>query len=190
MSLRITGGELRGRKITSPRSQSTRPTSARVREAVFNQLLHRFSLRKDWSINTFRTVDVFAGSGIMGFEIISRTKTHVTFVEIDQTASQAIKHNANLLGVVHRTSVLNIDAKNIARARAPCSVAFLDPPYHKNQSASSLCNLAQQGWLQKAAIVVVETSRDERYHLPVGFNLLDSRNYGSTKITFLEWLAE
>lgn len=184
-SMRIISGTFKGRPIKAPKGRGTRPTADRTREAVFNILAHA-----DWApaIDGARVIDLFAGSGALGLEAMSRGAGFCLFVETDSAARGAIRNNVETLqltGVtrVHRRSAISLGGvpPNIGGA---FEIAFLDPPYHKDLAAPCLTELKTGGWLSEDAVAVVETGSDEAQDFS-GWEVLEARSYGAAHISFL-----
>ncbi|MCA8900047.1 MAG: 16S rRNA (guanine(966)-N(2))-methyltransferase RsmD [Hyphomonas sp.] len=187
--MRIIAGQHKGRAIAAPKGQGTRPTADRARESLFNVLAHA-----DWapSIEGARVIDLFAGSGALGLEAMSRGAAFCLFVETDHGARGAIRDNIEALGLygntrLHRRSATDLGEKP-AGVGAPFTLAFLDPPYHKDLVLPALTGLVEGNWLAGDAVVVVETAADETI-LPAGWALLDSRDYGAARVWFLKRAA-
>lgn len=183
--MRIVGGRLKGRALTAPKGHDTRPTSDKARESVFNILAHA-----SWAppLVAARAIDLFAGSGGLGFEALSRGAAFCLFVETDAGARGAIRENAENLGVIGQCRVHRRDATKLgtkpAGLGAPFDVAFLDPPYRKGLAAPALAMLAGGGWLAEGAVATVEVAADEAAPEVPGFESLDVRDYGAAKIAF------
>ncbi|MEO0983747.1 MAG: 16S rRNA (guanine(966)-N(2))-methyltransferase RsmD [Pseudomonadota bacterium] len=182
--MRIVAGQFKGRPIATPKGRDTRPTSDRAREAVFNVLAHA-----DWAppLDGARVLDLFAGSGALGFEALSRGAAFCLFVETDAAARGAIRENVDALGLfgvtrIHRRSATDLGPKP-AGVGAPFTLAFLDPPYRKGLAAPCLDLLASGGWLAADGVAVVETASDEDLDAP-GWEALDEREYGAAKVRF------
>ena len=188
--MRIIAGRHRGRPLKAPKGNTTRPTSDRTREAVFNVLAH--GLGEDGvTIEGAVVLDVFAGAGALGLEALSRGANAVTFIERDASAARTIQANAATLGETKTVTVLKLDATRMAvpprTAHAPATLAFLDPPYGEGLVVPALLGLAQKNWLAEGAILVVETgAKEETVFLPK-FHVLDARDYGAAKVTFLKY---
>jgi 16S rRNA (guanine966-N2)-methyltransferase len=181
--MRIVGGSLSGRTLAAPRGRHTRPTADRVREAVFNKLEHGV---EGFSLAGIRVLDLFAGSGAMGLEALSRGAGHVLFVDDDEEARGLIRRNADALGVIGRTKIWRRDAARLGRCAPlpPFSLAFLDPPYRRGLTTAALAGLVAGGWLAPDAVVVVEEAAGETVAAPPGLGLLDRRDYGETQVGF------
>jgi 16S rRNA (guanine966-N2)-methyltransferase len=189
--MRIVGGEFRGRALKALEGQATRPTSDRAREAVFNILEHAA-----WSPGLVgrRVIDLFAGSGALGLEALSRGASYCLFVETDPAARGAIRDNAEALapgGVLFgRTRIHRRDATDLglkpAGDGAPFDLAFLDPPYGQGQGQRALAELAKGGWLAPGAVCVWERGADEPDIGVAGFEALDRRRYGAAQVMFLK----
>ncbi len=183
--MRIIAGTHKGRALTTPEGSATRPTSDRARESLFNVLAHA-----DWApaLDGARVIDLFAGSGALGLEAISRGAAFCLFVETDAAARGAIRDNIEALGLfgntrLHRRSAIDLGPKP-AGVGAPFTLAFLDPPYHKALIAPTLECLVAGDWLDADAVVMAEMASDERVELP-GWKTLDAREYGAARIVFL-----
>ncbi len=183
--MRIVGGELRGRRLSAPRGRALRPTAERVREALFDVLEHGLGQRAPLSGG--RIVDVFAGTGMLGFEALSRGASHACFVERDREAMTHLRRNAEHLGLSARTTLVRRSAERLGPAAAPCVCAFLDPPYRSGLAAPALRRLAEVGWLDDGALAVVEHAARETLTPPPGFTALDTRRYGASVLAFLEF---
>lgn len=189
--MRIVGGALRGKTLRAPSGQDTRPTSDRARESVFNILEHAA-----WSpgLQGRRVIDLFAGSGALGLEALSRGADFCLFVETAEAARGAIRDNIEALddrgaGLFGRTRVHRRDATDLGprpgSAGPPFDLVFLDPPYAKGLGERALAAVADGGWLAPEALAVFERGADEPdLELP-GWRLLDARDYGAARILFL-----
>ena len=184
--MRIVAGSLKGRTITTPEGQGTRPTSDRARQAVFNVLEHAA-----WAepLDGMRVMDLYAGSGALGFEAISRGAAFALFVETDEEARGAIRENADAYGVmgrsrVHRRSAIDLGSRPGSDGEA-FDLAFLDPPYRKGLGEQTLARLLEGGWLKPGALVVFERGSDEPEIDTPGYERLDARDYGAARVLFL-----
>jgi 16S rRNA (guanine966-N2)-methyltransferase len=180
--MRIIGGKFRGRSIVAPAGRDTRPTSDRTRESLFNIL----SSREDVDFDGARVIDLFAGSGALGFEAMSRGAQWCLFVETEAAARGAIRDNAEaleLFGVtrIHRRSATDLGPKPSA-VGAPFTLAFLDPPYGKDLAAPALDMLHKGGWLVPGALAIVEQGKDEPPVAAAAFTEADRRVYGAAQI--------
>ncbi len=188
--MRIVSGSLRGRALKTPEGQGTRPTSDRARQAVFNILEHAA-----WApeLSGARAIDLFAGSGALGFEAISRGVAFCLFVETDEAARGAIRENIDAFGLFGATRIHRRDATNLgprpASAGEPFDLAFMDPPYRKGLGEKALAGLAEHGWLKPGAVVMFERASDEPDVAPAGFEVLDARDYGAARVTFLKFVG-
>lgn len=188
--MRIIAGRHRGRRLHAPAGTEVRPTADRAREALFNVLAHR-DLRGDGKpiLVGARVLDVFAGTGAMGLEALSRGATHATFVERDRTVLAALERNIADLDETARASIHRADALNPPPAQEQASLIFLDPPYGENLAAPALNALAKAGWLAEGAIAVVELGRRDAFSPPAGFTPLDERVYGAARFVLLRYEA-
>ena len=188
--MRIVAGTRRGRSILAPEGQGTRPTSDRARQAVFNVLEHAA-----WApgLSGLRVIDLFAGSGALGFEAMSRGAAFGLFVETDEAARGAIRENADAYGLVgrirvHRRSATDLGVRPGSDGEA-FDLAFLDPPYGKGLGEQALACLVEGGWLRPGAIVVFERGSDEPEIETPGYERLDARDYGAARVIFLRSLS-
>lgn len=184
--MRIVSGQHRGRAIATPPGQTTRPTSDRARQAIFNILEHAA-----WApeLNGARVLDLFAGSGALGLEALSRGAAFCLFVETDDQARGAIRENIEALGLFGSTRIHRRNATDLGprpgSAGPPFDLAFLDPPYHQGLAERALAELAAHGWLAEGAVLMVERGSDEAPFHPPGYEVLDTRDYGAARIHFL-----
>lgn len=184
--MRIVAGKHRGRRLTGPEGAGVRPTSDRAREALFNVLAHR-PLRADSKpvLAGARVLDVFAGTGAMGLEALSRGAAHATFVERDRAALASLEKNIADLGEAARATVLRADALALPRAKETASLAFLDPPYGEGLAEPALDALTNGGWLEDGAVVIVELGKRDALSPPAPFTSLDERRYGAARFVLL-----
>jgi 16S rRNA (guanine966-N2)-methyltransferase len=186
--LRIVSGEFRGKTLAAPEGQATRPTSDRARQAIFNILEHA-----PWSegVRDARVIDLFAGSGALGFEALSRGAAFCLFVETNEAARGAIRDNVDAMHLFGKTRVHRRDATNLGQrpgADGPAfDLAFLDPPYAKGLGETALAKLAEGGWLAPGATAVFERGVSEPPFAVDGFELLDARDYGAARVHFLKF---
>ncbi|MDP6175405.1 MAG: 16S rRNA (guanine(966)-N(2))-methyltransferase RsmD [Rhodospirillales bacterium] len=186
--MRVTGGRLRGRAIAAPKGRGTRPTSDRARESLFSILQHGLGL--DFAGQA--VIDCFAGSGALGFEALSRGATSAVFVENNGAALACLGDNAEALDLARQVDILRLDATRLAappKGFAPAGLAFLDPPYANNLIEPALARLAEHGWLAPGALCVGEMGRADAFSAPAGFEQLDERAKGETRLVFLRFLA-
>jgi 16S rRNA (guanine966-N2)-methyltransferase len=185
--MRIVAGAQRGRSLTAPKGQATRPTADRARQALFNVLEHA-----PWSTGLMdaRVIDLFAGSGALGLEALSRGAAFSLFIDSDPAAATAIGQNLASLGLSHRGEIRRRDATRLGAAMAPdgaFDLAFLDPPYARSLAEPALAALASGGWLAPGALTVVERGAAEAALLAPGFAVLDARTWGAATISFLRF---
>ena len=159
-----------------------RPTAERVREALFDILLHGAMAAP---LDGARVVDLFAGTGALGLEALSRGAAHVTVVEREADVRGVLRANIEALGCTDRATVIAGDATRLSPALAACDLALLDPPWRAGLAAPALDALAAGGWLAEDATVVVEHGADDPVEPPPRLTLRDSRRYGRTALTFL-----
>src|SRR3954468_7605381 len=183
--MRIVGGRLRGRALAAPKSQSIRPTADRLRQSLFNVLAHAYGD----PITGARVLDLFAGTGALGFESLSRGAMFVQFVDDGAEARALLRQNVEALGLAAVTKIFRRDATKLGPAHPvePFSLAFLDPPYGKGLAEKALASAREGGWLTKDALIVVE-EKAGAFHAPDGYEELERRAYDDTEFTILRSL--
>ncbi|HWE06769.1 MAG TPA: 16S rRNA (guanine(966)-N(2))-methyltransferase RsmD [Rhizomicrobium sp.] len=186
--MRITGGRFGGRVLAAPADARVRPTSDKVRQAVFNVLAHNdFGL--GFSLEGARVVDLFAGTGAMGLEALSRGAGFCLFIDDSAESRALLRQNVETLALTGATKIWRRGATMLgamsAVAGGPFDLALLDPPYRMNLIAPALASLRDGKWLAPDALVVAECARDEFLNEQMGFSRLDSRIYGETEVVFL-----
>jgi 16S rRNA (guanine966-N2)-methyltransferase len=181
--VRVVGGRLKGRNLASPSSQAIRPTADRLRESVFNILIHAY----DNPIEGARVLDLFAGTGALGIEAVSRGAAFALFVDNGAEARALLRNHVEALALGGVTRVFRRDATNLGGAHPvePFSVAFLDPPYGKGLAEKALVSLRDGGWLTPGALLIVEEAKAASFKAPDGFEELERRAYDDTEFVFL-----
>ncbi len=185
--MRIVGGDFRGRALATPDGRTTRPTSDRAREAIFNVLNHA-----EWAPNLSgaRVMDIFAGSGALGFEALSRGAAFCLFVETDDDARGAIRENVETFGLFGITRVHRRDATQLGvrpgSAGEAFDLVFLDPPYHKGLGERALDCLIQGNWLTENATIVFERGADEGDFATDVWEIVNTKTYGAAQVLFLK----
>lgn len=183
--LRIIAGTHRGRKIETAPGNTLRPTAERVREAIFNKLTHGLVTINGAALTDVRVLDIFAGTGALGFEALSRGALQTTFFEKDAAMAHLINRNAEHLRLADTVTVIRRDATKPGPAREPASLVLMDAPYGSGITAATLGALQESGWIGDGAIVVIEVARNEDLDPPPGFTVVDDRRYGAARIIFL-----
>src|SRR6185312_16200607 len=185
--MRIVSGQYKGKPIAAPDGRSTRPTSDRAREAVFNILEHA-----PWApaLQGARALDLFAGSGALGFEALSRGAAFCLFVETDEAARGAIRDNVEAFGLFGTTRVHRRDATQLGRrpgsAGEAFDLVFLDPPYHKGLGEQALDCLIEGNWLAENATIVCERGADEGDFATEVWEIVNTKIYGAAQVLFLQ----
>ena len=186
--MRIVGGALRGRRLKGPEHQGLRPTSDKVRQAVFNILAHGV---ERFGVEGADVLDLFAGTGALGLEALSRGARFCLFVDSSVEARGVIRENVEALGLSGVTRIFRRDATDLGTAgKRDCfSLVFADPPYGEGLGEAALVSAVEGGWLKDGAIVVLEERRGIELSLPVWFDELDRRCYGDTEVLFYRYHA-
>lgn len=183
--MRIVGGRFKGRALTAPESRLIRPTSDRLRETLFNILEHAHGD----PCRGARVVDLFAGTGALGFEALSRGAAFTLFVDEGAEARACLRATVEALGVAGTTRIFRRDATRLGEAPAgpPFGLAFLDPPYGRGLAEPTLTGLATGGWLAPGALCVVEEAEAVAIGLAPGFVTLDRRVQGDTQLVICRY---
>jgi 16S rRNA (guanine966-N2)-methyltransferase len=181
--MRVVGGKLRGRALAAPKSQSIRPTADRLRESLFNILVHAYGD----PVSGARVLDLFAGTGALGIEALSRGAAFVLFVDDGAEARALLRENVETLGLGGVTRIFRRDATKLGEARPiePFTLAFLDPPYKQGRALPALAAARDGGWLTPDALVVVEEAADADFAAPEGFAEIERRRYDDTMFVIL-----
>jgi len=187
--LRIIAGRNRGRRLQTAPGGDVRPTAERVREAIFNKLTHGLVADGGAPLTGVHVADIFAGSGAMAFEALSRGAMSVSVVENNPKALALIGRNARTLDDEDRLTFVLRDATAPGPPPQPCQLLFLDAPYRSDLSAAALTALATEGWCAQGAVATVEVAADEDLAPPTAFAFLEERRYGAAKIVFLRYGA-
>lgn len=180
--MRIVAGRLKGRALAAPEGRATRPTSDRVRQALFNVLAHGID---GFTLADARVLDLFAGSGALGIEALSRGAAAAVFVETSGLARAALRENIDQFGLGGMTRILKRDARDLGPcpASGPCDLCFVDPPYAKGLGEQALASAINGGWLRDGAIICLEEAASTAIDLPIEIDVIDKRSYGATAIT-------
>ena len=182
--MRVVGGRLKGRNIAAPTSRDIRPTADRLRESVFNILIHAYNNPIDGA----RVLDLFAGTGALGIEAVSRGAAFALFVDNGAEARALLRNNVESLALGGVTKVYRRDATDLGPAHPmqPFALAFLDPRYGKGLAEKALASLRDGGWLVAGALVVVEEAKAAAFVVPEGYKELERRAYDDTEFVFLK----
>ena len=181
--MRVVGGRLKGRNLASPSSREIRPTADRLRESLFNILIHAY----DDPVQGARVLDLFAGTGALGIEAISRGAAFALFIDNGAEARALLRDNVEALGLGGVTKVYRRDASDLGPAHpiAQFSLVFLDPPYRMKLAEKALSSLRDGRWLKPGALLVVEEAKAAAFAAPDGFEELERRAYVDTEFVFL-----
>jgi 16S rRNA (guanine966-N2)-methyltransferase len=181
--VRIVGGRLRGRPLAAPKSAAIRPTADRLRESLFNILVHTYGD----PVTGARVLDLFAGTGALGLEALSRGAAFVQFVDDGIEARALLRQNVEALSVAGVTRIFRRDATKLGPGHPvePFGLVFADPPYGKGLAEKALVSARDGGWLTNDALVVVEESADAAFVPPEGFDEIERRRYDDTELIIL-----
>jgi 16S rRNA (guanine966-N2)-methyltransferase len=185
--MRVVGGSLRGRTIAAPKSQAIRPTADRLRESLFNILMHAYGD----PISGARTLDLFAGTGALGIEALSRGAAFTLFVDDGAEARALLRENVASLGLGGTSKVFRRDTTKLGPAHPvePFSLAFLDPPYGQKLAEQALASARMGAWFTPDALVVVEEAVKSAFAAPDGFRELERRRYDDTEFVVLRFVT-
>ncbi|WP_421853725.1 16S rRNA (guanine(966)-N(2))-methyltransferase RsmD [Oricola sp.] len=188
--MRVVGGAFRGRTLAGPKpgSMSIRPTTDRARESLFNIIAHAWPHKLDGA----RVLDLFAGTGAIGIEALSRGAASALFIEQSVEGRGLVRRNVETLGLQGRTKLFRRDATRMGDigTMQQFDVVFADPPYGKGLAEPALRSLHAGGWLRPGALLVVEESATAEFTPPEGFMLADAREFGETRIYFVTGEAD
>jgi 16S rRNA (guanine966-N2)-methyltransferase len=181
--MRVVGGHLRGRVLAAPQSRAIRPTADRLRESLFNILLHAYGD----PVSGARVLDLFAGTGALGIEALSRGAAFALFIDESAEARALLRENVAALGLGGTTRIFRRDATKLGPVHplAPFSLAFLDPPYGQGLAATALASARAGGWFTPGALIVVEEAVNAKFAAPEGFTEAERRRYDDTEFVFL-----
>lgn len=186
--MHITGGRFGGRVLAAPDDRCVRPTAEKVRQAVFNILTHK-DFGTGFTLEKACVIDLFAGTGAMGLEALSRGAAFCLFVDHAAAGRALLRRNVEALALTGATKIWRRDASALGPrppgAGGAFDLAILDPPYRGNLLAPSLEGLSKGGWLKPQALVVAERALDEALPPPALFSQVDTRSYGDTAVEFL-----
>ena len=185
--MRIVAGKFRGKALLTPDDDSIRPTSDRARESIFNILVSRIG----HDFTGLKVIDLFAGTGALGFEAMSRGAASVVFVDTGAEARGLIRDSIEAFGLGGVAKLLRRDATDLGPAGTMTGIglAFLDPPYSKGLGERALVQLRNGRWLDADATIVLEESREAVVAIPGGFTLDDRREYGGAAVHILSLSA-
>ncbi|MFN2100391.1 16S rRNA (guanine(966)-N(2))-methyltransferase RsmD [Altererythrobacter sp. MF3-039] len=177
--MRIIAGEWRGRKLVAPKGETTRPTADRTRETLFNMLASRLG-----SFDELSVVDLFAGSGALGVEALSRGAAHCLFVDEDPAATKAIEANVDALDARAKSTIEQGSVMRLGPARTTSDLFLIDPPYLTGAGSVALDRLLRLGWIGEASWIAVETAHKEMVDVK-GLEVDAERRVGKAKLTLL-----
>ena len=183
---RIIAGKYRGRRLEVPAGKAVRPTSSRMRERVFSILEHgRYPDMAD-----ARVADLFAGSGALGLEALSRGAASVTFVEKSPASVACLRTNIRALGADKNATLLQTSARNLPAAQAPYTFVFMDPPYGKGLVEPTLEGLVSAGWVATNSVIICELESDSPLSHPTTLEIVDDRTQGKQRTVFLSLFSD
>lgn len=182
--MRIVAGKYGGRRLQTPKGRDIRPTSDKIRGAVFNMLRARGALEDA------KVLDCFCGTGALGLEALSQGASSCIFIDKDKKSLDLARENADALGIGAEARFILKDALKLpprAEDSAPVNLVFLDPPYNKGLILPCLENLCAQVWLEDGAVLVAEAEKNFSQAIPAPYEILDERVYGETKVMLLRF---
>ncbi len=186
MAMYIVAGKHKGRRIEAPEGRAVRPTASRTREAVFNILSHGRYASEDAPLLRGRVADIFCGSGAMGLEALSRGASHVTFVDKSRESLEAVEYNVKHFGETSTTRIIRADSSILPLAPHPHEILLIDPPYNSGLIVGALNTAKAGGWIAPHGVAVVEQAWKEAITIPKGWQQIDERKYGNTRVLLLE----
>lgn len=178
---RIIAGRFKGRRLTVPAGRDVRPTTDRMRERLFSMLAHgRYP-----PLEGARVADLFAGTGALGLEALSRGAAHAVFIEQARPSLKTLRDNIGTLGVENETDVLAVSATNLPTAKSPADFIFMDPPYRQGLVVPALSSLQANGWLSDSSVIICELASDEPLDVPHDLQVIDDRQQGQQRLLIL-----
>jgi 16S rRNA (guanine966-N2)-methyltransferase len=185
--MRVVGGRLGGRTLAAPKSQTIRPTADRLREALFNILIHGYGNL----VSGARVLDLFAGTGGLGIEALSRGAAFTLFVDDGTEARALLRENVTALGLGGTSRIFRRDATKLGPVHPlePFTLTFLDPPYGQGLAGKALASAHGGGWLTPEALIVVEEATKANFRAPDGFAESERRRYDDTEFIFLRTVS-
>lgn len=184
--MKIIGGKFKSKQLVPPEGAQTRPTLNRIKENLFNILGHKFCV----DFQESKVLDLFAGSGALGIECYSRGAPSVTFVDNDDAAIKAIQQNTKSF----ESKQINIKQESVLKflkkKGAPYDLVLMDPPYDKNIITPSLTALYENNWVGENSVIIVEAAKGNTFECPSFFEILDTRTYAKTTLSFLRVKAD
>ncbi len=185
--MRILAGRHKGRALAAPKGRTTRPTTSRAREGLFNILAHGRLGKAGDALAGARVLEAFAGTGAFAFEALSRGASRAVLMDLDENAVAAARKTARRLGEERHTRILRMDAVRPRAAREAANLVFMDPPYGRKLAVRALQALARKGWIAADALCVVELGADEPFHPPPGFAPVSERTFGAARFVILRF---
>jgi 16S rRNA (guanine966-N2)-methyltransferase len=184
-AVRIVGGEFRGRALATPKSSDIRPTTDRARESLFNILSHAYPEALDGT----RVIDLFAGTGAVGLEALSRGSSQALFVETSVEGRGLLRTNIETLGLQGRARIFRRDATDLGAPGTvqPFHFLFADPPYGKGLGEAAIDQCQRHGWLVLGALVILEERADVDPSVAAAFQPLEIRTFGDTRMHFYRY---
>lgn len=183
--MRIIRGEFAGKTIIAPNSKLTRPTSDKVRQAIFNIIEHHTAIP---DLNEAIVLDIFAGSGSLGLEALSRGAKHVTFVDSQRAARLALYNIVHDWNIKNRVEISSSDALHLDSSLKTMDFIFCDPPYRKNLVNLSMTHLHSTGWIGRNTTIIAEMHKQDDINLALPVNIIQEKQYGDTKVIFFNIL--
>jgi len=185
--MRIIAGKHKGRKIYTPSGRLVRPTKGLLKEAIFNILVHRYLKEDGTSILDGAVVaDIFSGTGAIAFEALSRGAKKVYTIDKEKKNLEIVQQNAETLGEQDNIEQIWTNINLLPQAPESCDIIFIDPPYQKGLTEIALHHLNKKGWITTNSAIIVELAKIEDCKIPAEFKLIETRNYGNSKILLLE----
>jgi len=185
--LKIISGKFQNQKIPTAKNIKYRPSTGKLKEAIFSILTSgEFTDHKLFHENT-SILDLFAGSGSLAFESLSRGAGYATFIDIDPSSLKIAEEFAKSLNIEDRVNFVNINALNLPKANKTFDLVFIDPPYHKNIVPKVMKLLIKHNWLKSGSVIVIETAKLDDYVLDENVEILREKLYGNTKLLVLKY---
>lgn len=180
--MRIIAGEFRGKKLISPKGDNTRPTSDRLRERMFNILANKL----EFGFQDIRVVDIFAGTGALGLEALSRGASYAVFIEKHRESIDLVQANIDSIKATKKAKILSTDARNLPLQQIPYDLIFMDPPYGRDLATPTLKCLVEKKWIGPNTLTVLEMSIGDNLIIPESLDIIDERSQRKSKALILK----
>lgn len=184
--IKIITGKYKGKSIFTSKKYDYRPSTSKLREAIFS-ILDSGCFIETKPLQNAKILDLFAGTGILSFEAISRGAESVLLIDINKEHLEHIKKSAHAINIAHQVTTLQISALKLPKAHCKYDIVFIDPPYYNDFISKSIDSLVNNNWLHNHSILVIEMGYKENINIPKYFNIIKEKIFGNTKLLILQY---